>query len=315
MSRRRSPRPPKTLPEEMPPPRSRYNRPRRPFSLWGVVIGLILGISAGLVYTWEVNPIVEVSTEPWQLRAQDRAHYMVAITLAFAGDSNLNRAVERLLTLQMQGSATDPFQDIADTACQLASTGYVDSNSGLRAIRSMMTFYQLQGRTGCADSLIPAGDLQSTAVVQVELPTPTLIPPATKTPLPVSSPNPTSTQRSLVVPTSIPQQDFVIANITTFCDADLAGVIEVFVQDFGSVGLPGQPVRVRWDGGQSRFFTGLKPERSPGYADFQMEANQGYIIDMPGLSDPSQPLTAENCSLETGGTSLRSYRVFFLPAS
>ncbi len=312
---RRSPRPPRTLPEEMPPPRSRYHRRRRPFSLWGVVIGLILGISAGLVYTWEVNPIVEVSTDPWQLRAQDRAHYMVAITLAFAGDSNLNRAVERLFSLQMEGNATDPFQDIADTACQLASTGYVNSNSGLRAIRSMMTFYQLQGRSGCADTLIPAGDLQSAAVVQVELATPTLIPPATKTPLPVSSPNPTSTQRSLVVPTSVPQQDFVIANITTFCDADLAGVIEVFVQDFGSVGLPGRPVRVRWDGGQSRFFTGLKPERSPGYADFQMEANQGYIIDMPGLSDPSQPLTAENCSLETGGTSLRSYRVFFLPAS
>jgi hypothetical protein len=316
MSRRRerSPHPPSTLPEEMPPPRSRYHRPRRPFSVWGLVIGLILGVSAGLVYTWEIDPIVETATAPWQLRASDRAHYMVAVTLGFAGDSDLSRAVDRLLTLQMAGAMADPFQEVAETACRLASTGYVDSSSGLRAIRSMMTFYQLQGRSGCADVLIPVVAVQPTTVVQVELPTPTLLPPATKTPAPLSSPNPAATQPLVVVPTTVPQREFVIANISTFCDAVISGVIEVFVQDFGSVGLPGQPVRVRWDGGQSRFFTGLKPERGPGYADFQMDEGRGYIVEMPGRSDPSQPLTAEPCNLESGGRSLRSYRVFFLPA-
>ena len=316
MSRRqRTPRPPKTLPEEMPPPRSRYNRPRRPFSVWGLVIGLILGVSAGLVYAWTISPVVEVATEPWQLRADDRAQYMVGITLAFAGDSNLNRAVNRLLSLQAEWETGDPFQQVADAACRLASTGYVDSSSGLRAIRSMMTFYQLQGRAGCADTLLPASNVQPTAVVQVELPTPTLLPPATKTPTPVGSPNPTATQRVLVVPTSVPQRDFVLADIATFCDADISGMIEVFVQDFGSVGLPGQPVRARWDGGESRFFTGLKPERGPGYADFQMEEGRGYIVEMPGRSDPSQPLTAGPCTTENGVSAITSYRVFFLPAS
>ena len=317
MSRRRSrtPAPPPTLPEEMPPPRSRYYRPRRPFSVWGLVIGLIIGLGTGLVYAWSVNPIVEVATEPWQLRSDDRALYMVGVALAFAGDSDLNRAVERLLTLQAEGEAKDPFQEMADTACQLASTGYVDSNSGLRAIRSMITFYQLQGRTGCAETLIPASNLEPTSVVQVELPTPTLRPPATKTPTPVSSPNATATQRIVVVPTSVPQRDFVLADIATFCSANLPGVIEVFVQDFGSVGLPGQPVQVRWDGGRSRFFTGLKPERSPGYADFQMEEGRGYIVEMPGRSDPTQPLTAGPCNTDSGAQSITSYRVFFLPAS
>ncbi len=317
MSRRsRTPRPPATLPEEMPPPRSRYHRPRRPFSLWGAAIGLILGISVGLVYTWTVNPVIEVSTEPWQLQPEDRAQYMVGITLAFAADSDLNRAVDRLLSLQAEWETNDPFQNVANTACRLASTGYVDSNSGLRAIRSMMTFYQLQGRTGCADTLLPASDLQPTAIVQVELPTPTLLPPATKTPTPASSPNATTTQRVLVVPTSVPQRSFVLADIATFCNARISGMIEVFVQDFGSIGLPGQPVRVRWDGGESRFFTGLKPERGPGYADFQMEEGRGYIVEMPGRSDPSQPLTAGPCTdPNTGAAGVTSYRVFFLPAS
>lgn len=316
MSRRRSKQltPPPTLPEQMPPARSRYYRPRRPFSWWGLAIGLIIGLGMGLVYAWVENPIVEVSTEPWQLRSDDRALYMVGVALAFAGDSDLNRAVDRLLTLQSEGEARDPFQEMANTACQLASTGYVDSNSGLRAIRSMMTFYQLQGRTGCADTLIPASNLEPTAVVQVELPTPTLRPPATKTPTPDSAPNLTPTQRVIVVPTSVPQRDFVLADIATFCNANLPGVIEVFVQDFGSVGLPGQPVQVRWDSGRSRFFTGLKPERGPGYADFQMEEGRGYIVEIPGRSDPTQPLTAGTCTAENGQRSITSFRVFFLPA-
>ncbi|MAS35835.1 MAG: hypothetical protein CL610_17630 [Anaerolineaceae bacterium] len=313
---KRSPAPPPSLPEEMPPPRSRYNRPRRFFSIWGLVIGLILGMGGGLAYAWTISPVVELSTEPWQLRVEDRAHYMVAITLAFAGDSDLNRAVERLLTLQGQNASTDIFQQVADTACRLASTGYVDSNSGLAAIRSMMQFYQLQGRSGCADTLIPANDIESTAVVVIDASTPTLPPPATKTPTPPSAVEPSPTAPRVVVPTSVPQRDFVLANVSTFCDAQISGVIEVFVQDFGGVGIAGMPVRVRWDSGDDTFFTGLKPERGPAYADFEMEAGKGYIIDMPGRSDPSsQQLVAAPCTTDAGRDAVTSYRVVFLPAS
>ena len=313
---KRSPAPPRTIPEEMPPPRSRYNRPRRLFSLWGLGFGLILGISAGLAYAWAINPVVEYSTEPWQLRPDDRAHYMVAITLAFMGDSDLNRAVERLLTLQGQDVNADVFQQVANTACRLASTGYVDNNSGLMAIRSMMTFYQLQGRTGCADTLLPAGNIEPTPRVVIDAPTPTLQPPATKTPTPVSAVEATPTSPRVIVPTSVPQRDFVLANVSTFCDAELSGLIEVFVQDFGGVGIAGMPVRVRWDEGQDTFFTGLKPERGPAYADFQMEPGKGYILDMPGRSDPSsQQLVAASCTTEAGRQAVVSYRAVFLPAS
>ena len=101
----RAPRPPATLPEEMPPPRSRYNRPRRLLSIWGLGIGLILGLTAGLTYAWTIDPVVEYSNEPWQLKAADRANYMVGITLAFAADRDLNRAIERLRSLQDQVQA------------------------------------------------------------------------------------------------------------------------------------------------------------------------------------------------------------------
>jgi hypothetical protein len=120
----------------------------------------------------------------------------------------------------------------------------------------------------------------------------------------------------VIVPTSVPQRDFVLANVSTFCDDELSGIIEVFVQDFGNVGLPGMPVRVRWDNGENTFFTGLKPERGPAYADFEMELGKGYIIDMPGRSDPSRdPLVAATCTTETGAQAVISYRAVFLPAS
>lgn len=89
-------------------------------------------------------------------------------------------------------------------------------------------------------------------------------------------------------------------------------MIEVRVQDFEGTGLPGQPVRVRWTDGESTFYTGLKPERGPSYADFEMEAELSYTVEMPGLSDPSTtPLVADSCFTEFGDQSVTSYRVVF----
>jgi hypothetical protein len=100
--------------------------------------------------------------------------------------------------------------------------------------------------------------------------------------------------------------------VNTFCDADLSGVIEVRVQDPRGDPLPGMPVRVRWTGGESTFLTGLKPERGLDYADFAMETGVEYVIDMPGLSNPSaNPLAATPCITETGANAITSYRIVF----
>jgi hypothetical protein len=293
-------------------PARKYTRPRHLISWWAVFFGLVIGVGGGLAYAWGVNPVVEFDTEPWQLNDDDKAHFIVAIMLAYAQDSDLNLAVSRLQELRLEG---DPIQAVADAACDLATTGYVESNSGLRAIRSMMTFYQLQGKQGCADNLIPVQDEEPTTVVQVTVPTATLAPPATKTPTPAAPENPTPTNVSIIVPTSPPQSDFTLVNVSTYCDAALSGLIEVYVQDDGGEGLPGNEIRVRWDEGSDTFFTGLKPERGPGYADFQMEANKGYTVELPGHSDPtSEPLTAVPCTDDNGSRAITSYRVVFRPS-
>lgn len=293
---------------------SRYRRPRRFFSVAGLLIGLILGIGGSLYYAWNLAPIQEFDTEPWQLNAATKDQYVVAIALSYARDNDIGKAINRLVALQLPG---DPIQAVADAACRLATTGYVNSTGGLNAVRSMMRFYQLQGRAGCADQLISSQAGQG-GVVTIEVPTstPTLTPPASKTPTPVSA-LPTSTPLALIIPSAQPQNDFILAGVSTNCGTDISGLImvEVYEAD-ASTGSPGQEIRVRWDGGESRFFTGLKPERSRGYADFQMEAGKDYILDMPGHADPlSQPLSAVACTTPTGERAVIAYRVVFRAAN
>lgn len=289
--------------------RSKYRRPRRPLSLWGLLFGMVVGIGGALFYAWQIDPRAEFNTEPWQLNKQDRALYIAAIMLRYAYDSDLSQAVEGLVALKAKG---DPIQEVADVACELATTGYAETSTGLRAIQSMMVFYQLQGRTGCADNLISPIN-QATSVVNIHVATPTPLPPASKTPTP-ERPIPATATRSVFAPTLQPKTSYEIAAIRTDCDLQLSGLIEVRVQDFNGDGIPGQAVRVRWDDGESTFFTGLKPERGPDYADFQMEAGKAYTVEMPGQSDPSEPLGAAPCTTANGEQAITLYRVYFRPS-
>lgn len=293
------------------PQSSRYQRPRRFFSISGILLGLIVGISGALFFTWNLAPIQEFDTEPWQLRADAKDQYVVAIAVSYVNDGDLGKAINRLVSLQLPG---DPIQAVADTACRLATSGYVNSSSGLRAIRSMMQLYQLQGRAGCADTLISAEDPQASGVVTIELPTPTatLTPPPSKTPTPESV-FPTPTSVLVIVPTVPPQNDYDLITVNTNCAEAVSGLIIVEVYDSdASTGIPGAEIRARWDGGESRFFTGLKPEKSPAYSDFEMEPGKDYRIDMPGHADPiQQPLSAVPCTTTTGERAIISYRVVF----
>jgi hypothetical protein len=306
------------------PARSRYYRPRRHISWAGIIIGLVIGLSGGLYFAWEVSPVEEFDTEPWQLRGQDQAHYLVALMIAYAHDGDLSRTVQGLQDMRLPN---DPIQHVADVACNLARSGYVDSNSGLNAIRSMMQFYQGQGRRGCADELVPLEPQATEAVEVIIAPTPTSLPPPTKTAIPEAAGTPAATpivdvntaDADTILPRTpagignVTQRSFRLVRLEQFCDANISGMIEVFVRDLGGVDLPGQRIRVRWDGGESIFLTGLKPERGASYADFKMEANTGYTIDMPGMSDPSRQIIASRCVDESGTESLWSYQAVFIP--
>lgn len=277
------------------------------------LVGLAIGIFIGLYYAWQLDPRIETNTAPWQLSAEGQQQYMIAVALSYAHDHDLTRTVGRLQELRL---GAETWQTLAKTACDLARTSYVSTNTGLTAVRSMVALAQSQGATDCASTLLPLYTNTPAPTPTVVTATPSLIPPATKTP----TLGPTFTPATPVTPeiSPTPSGDFRIALIQPACDPKTPGTIEITVQDTDGAGIPGIPVEVSTDTGKDDFFTGLKSERGPGYADYQMTAGGVYNVSLPGLSDPSQDLEAKSCNVaaaDGGGKSVTSYRVTFRRAA
>ncbi len=278
-----------------------------------LLLGAAIGLALGLVYTWEIDPVTEFDTQPWQLSAAARRQYLTAISLSYRADGDLRQAIDRLVDLRLPG---DPLQALADTACDMFREG-VETTSERNAIEAMIALYGPQGRSGCADAsdLFALAEDTTTPLPTALLLTPSLTPPASKTPTPNTPLNLTpGTVAPTRTPSPVPQPDefSIVLPIRTFCSVAQPGLIEIFVQQVGNVQLPGVPVEVSWEGGADRFYTGLKPERGEGYADFQMDANRTYFVEIPGRSPRSAGLSATPCTTETGQTSTTSYRVFMV---
>lgn len=302
--------PPAWVRPQPPLPQSEPEKPLRPsflpyglFSL-ALVVGLVLGLGA----SWALGPLPERNTEPFQLGEGDRNHYMIAIALEYQHSGDLHRALEKLVALRPLG---DPLQALADAACELASSDYINSASGAGALRMAARMYMAQGRSGCAESLLPAEDLpdEPAAASDPAAPPPSPTPPPTKTPSRRAS---IATATLRAVATSVPQRTFSPLPASTFCDSTDRALIEVKIVDYLGRGIPGQRIRVRWGDEENVFLSGLKPERGRGYGDFQMDEGISYAIDMPGASEALRAdLVTGRCYTESGRESLKSFRVTF----
>ena len=278
------------------------------FSYWVFALSLVAGIALGLAVTRIQGPLKRGNAEPWQLGAEARNHYMLAIALEYEEGDNLAQALNKLIAMR---PAQDPLTALAQAACDLGSRGYLRSESGIRALRSAVALYSSQGRAGCAEQLLPlaatqiAPDLVEERTTSADFATPQ----PTKPPLPEGQSGAISRR---VIPTPPAQRSFEARTVRSFCDTGSPALIEVYVVDYLGRGIPGQRIRVRWGDQESIFVSGLKVDRGDSYADFQMEEDIAYAIDMPGAAD------ALDASLSTGACytgnrrTLKSYRVTFV---
>lgn len=288
----------------MPMSTSRHLRPGSAgVAWWALLVGVGLGVALGLFYTWEIDPVIERNTAPWQLNDSAREDYVVAVALSYAHNRDLPLAFNRLRALRPDQNV---WQMVADIACERVKTGKAVSNSDIRVIRALEQLYKPQGASGCADGLYPtpAPVLFSTPIPSPTH-TPTLTPPPTKT----ATPAPDETLVPVVLPT-LPAQGggrFDLTRLRSFCDPALDGVIEVRVFDRLGKGLAGVPITVTWAGGESdRFFTGLQPERGSEYADFKMTPGRSYTIALTGLTQSPPVVEAVPCQTEVDGQSVFS---------
>jgi len=261
--------------------------------LGGFLAAFIVGMAITLFYTWVLVPKMP-TIAPSQLNPTDKETYILLAAAAYRYDGNLEKAKKRLARLE--------DRKIDRTLVNLTEK-YINSGADVRDIRSLVTL---------ADGL---GRSESFMLVYLITPTPTPSPPptltppptATITPKPSATPKATSTPKPTItrIPTAIPTRTptvnptitpratstpgpnapFGLAQSVALCDNTSNGVLHVYVRDWQGKGLPGAKVIVSWPGGEDKFFSGFKSDANPGYADFEMEPEQIYQVELEGSSN------------------------------
>ncbi|MYE27814.1 MAG: hypothetical protein F4X87_11510 [Chloroflexi bacterium] len=278
------------------------------FSYSVFALSLIAGIALGLSLTRMHGPLRRGNAEPWQLNAEDRLHYTIAIALEYEHSGDLATALNKLIAMR---PAQDPLDALAEAACALGGSGYLGKESGITAVRSAVALYASQGRSGCAERLLPpdAADSARAAAVEEESEAEIATLQPTKPPLLAGDAEPSVKG---FVPRPAPLRRFEARAARSFCDIANPALIELHVVDYLGRGIPGQRIRVRFSDREDVFLSGLKVDRGDSYADFQMQEGIDYAIDMPGAAD------ALGASLRTGACysgnrrTLKSWRVTFV---
>jgi len=261
-----------------------------------VAVGLMIGLTLGLVYTWVIAPVKHVNTYPALLRTDYRHDWVRLTALSYVADGNLARARVRLGGLE--------HEDVAG-AIQALIEEYAAAGRPAGTLRGLTTLAEaLDVHTPAMLVYLytpPSSSPASTSAPSLTLtPTPTARPsspkPHTPTPISyVSSPlvtptrKPTRTPRP-PTPTPLPLPPFQLIQQEQVCKSGQTPHIEVVVRDKRGTGLAGVEVWLMWPGGADRAITGLKPQSGVGYADFNAEQGVNYTL---GISELGMPLVTD----------------------
>lgn len=114
-------------------------------------------------------------------------------------------------------------------------------------------------------------------------------------------PRPTQTPTRTLAFTATPGAPFLLLSQDKLCDNELpAPLIQIVALDRYNQPMPGVAVIVAWPGGEERFFTGLKPEKGSGYADFSPAPGVLYSLRLGENGQPEDNLAALVC-VRAGG--------------
>lgn len=302
---------------------------------WYLLTGLMIGAALGVVYAWVGQPVKYTDTKPSSLRAEFKDQYRALIASAYMANGDLLRARARLDLLQ----DADVYTVLAEQAQRtLAGGGTVNINEA-RAL-GVLAVAIGQPSSQAAPSAPPAADTPSpsplpalsntitvTVTQIVESPTPTG---PTLTPS-VTRPGPTRTASITPLPTRTftptPGSPFALQSEELSCPvASPVGtpgteqpaeplqaepLIVVQAYDAAGQGVPGVQVIVNWDGGESRFSTGLKPELGLGYADFSLVPGVVYTLRLAEGGQIIPDLVASECQADDGSRFWGSWVLIF----
>ncbi len=259
---------------------------------WYLLTGLLIGFTLGLIYAWAIQPVEYIDTAPSSLRADFKDQYRAVIAAAYLANSDLVRARARLVLLGDE----DTFRAVAEQAQRQLAEG--DKVEEARAL-GILAIDMGQGVPGAALTRTP----QATSGIPSQAsPQPALLstdaPPTGSTAQPTTNNTPTASPfpTSMPVSPTITQTGFSLVRQEEVCTSPLqAPLIIVDVKDAAGTPLAGVLIIVTWDSGEERFYTGLKPEKGMGYADFTLTAGLVYTLRLGESGTPVYGLSAVEC--------------------
>lgn len=281
----------------------------------GLLLALLLGLGAGLAYSWVISPRGLTDSDPALLRSDFKDQFRSAIAASYSATGSLPRAQARLALLGDEDSVTalnaQAQRTIANgefsQADQLAALALALKNGAdvprLAAPPTAENAAPAQAEPAITAFPSPAEFsfvLTETPEIIQTLPAETQFPLVTSTPRPTRTPPPTQ------------GPPFRLIGQDTVCDPNLPeGLLQVIVLNASRRQLAGIKVIITWDTGGEEFFTGLKPELGNGYADFLMFPDVSHAVQLALGSEIATDLVPPSCRTSSGETYLGGYKLTF----
>lgn len=254
------------------------------------LIGLGLGLALGLGVTWGLWPVQYYDTDPVDLKREHQNEYILLVSQAYAVDGDLTRARARLAYLK--------DSDIGQRVADLAEL-YIKNQGDLTARRSLARLADALGRR--------------TPAMLVYLAAPTASPTASPSPVVTFSPTPSVTPWPTLQPTATPTvpptvtptpglQFHLLEKRHLTCQEGEDRLL-IYVRDAKGRGIPNVQLQVEGPEKVEVFYTGLKPDKDPGYADYTMSrgAHSYTVVVTDGPSEIATGLSAQPPAVECPG--------------
>jgi hypothetical protein len=284
---------------------------------WYLLSGVVVGLAMGLVYSWVISPVRYIDAPPYALRQDYKDEYRALVASAYLYSNDLDRAQQRLVKLNDDESA----QSMTMKAQQALAEGYPDEE--VRAL-GILALALGQGVTPRAPSVTSQAASTAIPAISDHTPTPLFIEPtanpmitASVQPVPLSldqtrTPSVIPESASIESPTVAQGTPYILQERRLVCNTKQPEpLIQVQIIDAAGQQVPGIELLVRWEGGEDRLFTGLKPELGIGYGDFRMTPNETYSIRLVNGGQVIDDLKAAECSSEDGSVYWGSWFLIF----
>lgn len=305
---------------------------------WYLLTGLVIGIALGLFYAWVVQPVQYVDTAPDTLQSSYKDHYRALIALAYLGNEDLLRARARLellhdedvfraLTEQAQRTLAENGSDNQARALGLLAIalGQAPPGPAIAVTQPRLTPFGVSTQTLAIPTPISAPTQDShpessvtpiNAAPNTETPTASPVNPAnhsTSSAVASATPSTSPTSPPAAPPTFTPGGPFVLLSQEKICDPPLQSpLFQIEALDRFNQPIPGVLVIITWLGSEERFFTGLKPEKGAGYADFVPATGVLYSVRLGENGQPVNDLAAPMCPRSSGAPTWGAWLLKFV---